>query len=314
MNGCRSLSFCLEEELAGLTKSGPCRRCCRRWRTAASACPSGAGPASVRSTRGVCFPCRSSRRRAGRTGRSTVEALRKHDVIAPLVGSGGARMLLRLVGHTLGLPGVGLASLLDPSPLAGSLDRWIDWRPPRATTGRRATWIAVCVVATLLPRVSRRLRGQRSRPSKPCRERDPVRQDSPAQRARPRLGSDSGPVSNRRGDGPARRGGRLHRRGTRPIARSSRRSLLGADKVIVIGFERSAVSPDHSAAIGGNRASPMWPQTCSMACLSIRSRTTCAASPRSTDSSRATQPGPIGSPRTYRNRPGLAPIGRSPTH
>ena len=56
------------------------------------------------------------------------EALRKHDVIAPIVGSGGARTLLRLVGHTLGLPGVGLASVLDPSPLAGSLDRWIDWR------------------------------------------------------------------------------------------------------------------------------------------------------------------------------------------
>ena len=47
------------------------------------------------------------------------EGLRKQDVIAPIVGSGGARMLLRLVGHTLGLPGVGLASLLDPSPLAG---------------------------------------------------------------------------------------------------------------------------------------------------------------------------------------------------
>ena len=56
------------------------------------------------------------------------EALRKHDVIAPIVGSGGARTLLRLIGHTLRLPGVGLASVLDPSPQAGSLDRWIDWR------------------------------------------------------------------------------------------------------------------------------------------------------------------------------------------
>ena len=42
------------------------------------------------------------------------ERLRKQDVMAPIVGSGGARMLLRLVGHTLGLPGVGLASVLDP--------------------------------------------------------------------------------------------------------------------------------------------------------------------------------------------------------
>jgi NTE family protein len=75
------------------------------------------------------------------------ERLRKDDVIAPIVGSGGARMLLRLLGHTLGLPGVGLASLLDPSPLAGNLDRWIDWRSleRNIATGQVD---AVCVVAT----------------------------------------------------------------------------------------------------------------------------------------------------------------------
>jgi NTE family protein len=74
------------------------------------------------------------------------ERLRKDDVIAPIVGSGGARMLLRLLGHTLGLPGVGLASLLSPSPLAGNLDRWIDWPSPERNiaTGRVD---AVCVVA-----------------------------------------------------------------------------------------------------------------------------------------------------------------------
>lgn len=75
--------------------------------------------------------------------------LRKSDVIAPVVGRGGARMMLRLLGHTVGLPGIGLASILDPSPLAGSLDRWIDWR--RIADNLKAGDVeAVCVVATLL--------------------------------------------------------------------------------------------------------------------------------------------------------------------
>jgi NTE family protein len=77
------------------------------------------------------------------------EGLRKRDVIARMVGPGGARMALRLLGHAFGLPGVGLASLLDPSPLAGSLDRWIDWRS-LARNVRTEEVDAVCVVATLL--------------------------------------------------------------------------------------------------------------------------------------------------------------------
>src|SRR6516225_8764630 len=59
---------------------------------------------------------------------ATWEGLRKQDVIARMVGPGGARMALRLFGHAVGLPGVGLASVLDPAPLARSLDRWVDWR------------------------------------------------------------------------------------------------------------------------------------------------------------------------------------------
>jgi NTE family protein len=55
------------------------------------------------------------------------QGMRKRDVISPLVGIGGIRMLMRLTGHILGIPRLGLASVLDPSPLAGSLDQWIDW-------------------------------------------------------------------------------------------------------------------------------------------------------------------------------------------
>jgi NTE family protein len=75
--------------------------------------------------------------------------MRKQDVIARIAGRGGARTLVRLVGHALGVRGVGLASLLDPSPLQSSLDRWIDWRRLARNVHDGAV-DAVCVVATSL--------------------------------------------------------------------------------------------------------------------------------------------------------------------
>jgi len=76
-------------------------------------------------------------------------AMRKRDVIASVTGLGSARALMRLVGHTLGVPGIGLASLLDPSPLRSSLDRWIDW--DRVSVNVRDGIVdATCVVATSL--------------------------------------------------------------------------------------------------------------------------------------------------------------------
>jgi NTE family protein len=75
--------------------------------------------------------------------------LRKRDVLSRLVGPGGMRMLLRALGHGLGVPNVGLASLFDPSPLAASVDRWIDW-DALARNLRRGNIDAVCIVATML--------------------------------------------------------------------------------------------------------------------------------------------------------------------
>jgi NTE family protein len=75
--------------------------------------------------------------------------LRKQDVISRLVGPGGVRVLLRLIGHALGVPGIGLASVLDPSPLRASLERWIDWG--QVSENIRIGHIdALCVVATLI--------------------------------------------------------------------------------------------------------------------------------------------------------------------
>lgn len=62
-----------------------------------------------------------------RSGMSLWAGLRKQDVMSPLAGRGGVRVATRLIGHALGLSGLGFASLLDPTPLAASLDRWVDW-------------------------------------------------------------------------------------------------------------------------------------------------------------------------------------------
>ena len=78
-------------------------------------------------------------------------ALSKGDVIRPIVGLGLPVTLARFVGEALEVPGVRLASLLDPTPLARSLDRWIDWAALRRQVARRQVR-AVCVVATSLSR------------------------------------------------------------------------------------------------------------------------------------------------------------------
>jgi NTE family protein len=75
--------------------------------------------------------------------------LRKGDVIARIAGIGGLRTLMRLLGHGLRVPGLRFASLLDPSPLAESLDRWIEW--PQLDGNIRAGLVsAACVIATSL--------------------------------------------------------------------------------------------------------------------------------------------------------------------
>lgn len=77
--------------------------------------------------------------------------MRKQDVIANLVGPSLLIQAARFVGETLEVPGMKLASLLDPSPLAASLERWIDW-VALARNVRHGVVDAACVVATSLSR------------------------------------------------------------------------------------------------------------------------------------------------------------------
>lgn len=78
-------------------------------------------------------------------------SVRKSNVISPVIGVGTALGLLRLAGEVLELPGLRAASLLDPSPLARSLEHWIDWDALHANVAGRLMH-AVCVVATSLDR------------------------------------------------------------------------------------------------------------------------------------------------------------------
>jgi len=78
-------------------------------------------------------------------------SVRKGAVISPVIGVGTAIGLLRLAGEALELPGMRAASLLDPSPLARSLDDWIDWNALHANVAGELIR-AVCVVATSVER------------------------------------------------------------------------------------------------------------------------------------------------------------------
>jgi len=78
-------------------------------------------------------------------------SVRKSSVISPVIGVGTGLGLLRLAGELLELPGMRAASLLDPSPLARSLDGWIDWDALHANVAG-GVMHAVCVVATSLDR------------------------------------------------------------------------------------------------------------------------------------------------------------------
>jgi NTE family protein len=73
--------------------------------------------------------------------------VRKRDILAPLLGPRSAIVVARLAGELVRVPGVRFRSLLDPAPLRSSIDRWVDW--PRLHANVRAGHAeTVCVAAT----------------------------------------------------------------------------------------------------------------------------------------------------------------------
>jgi NTE family protein len=79
----------------------------------------------------------------------TWRGMRKDDVIRPFLGPSLVSTGLRMLGEMLEVPGVRLSGLMDPSPLAASLERWIDWEAVRSNV-RHGRVDAVCVIATAL--------------------------------------------------------------------------------------------------------------------------------------------------------------------
>ena len=74
-------------------------------------------------------------------------ALRKDDVMRPIVSRHVVPLVARFLGQAIAIPGVRVHGLLDNSPLPANLARWADW-PRLHRLTREGTVDAVCVVAT----------------------------------------------------------------------------------------------------------------------------------------------------------------------
>ncbi len=71
----------------------------------------------------------------------------KGGVIRPILRRQAPETLIRFAGEFLGVPGVHLPGLLDPTPLEATLNEWIDWRAIRRNV-RSGALDAIAVVAT----------------------------------------------------------------------------------------------------------------------------------------------------------------------
>jgi NTE family protein len=165
--------------------------------------------------------------------RSLIEhwrGLRKGDVIRPVVGPGLPLTALRMLGEAL--------ELLDPAPLKRSLDRWIDWDDLHRNV-RTGVIDAVCVVATSLARSSPVAfvdsvgRVPPSRPADPL-QYVPAVLDSEHVRASAAIPVLFPPVEI---EHPAALAGHYVDGGTRLNSPVAPALALGADRVVVIGFQ-----------------------------------------------------------------------------
>ena len=273
---------------AAPTRRARCPCSSRRSRPAASGSRSCAGRASAGSTP------RSSRRsrRCRRPSRRRVfldhwRSVRKGNVISPVIGVGTAIGLLRLAGEVLELPGLRAASLLDPSPLARSLDGWIDWDALHAQR-RLAAWCTPS--ASSPPRSSAACRsGSWRAPAKPPRSDREIeyvhtRLEGQHVRASAAIPLLFPPVEV---TAPLGAAGHYVDGATRLNAPIAPALALGAERVIVVGYEPFA--GERPAAGAAGRDSRTSPPTRSTACCSTRSPTTCAGCSPSTRSSPSTR-------------------------
>jgi NTE family protein len=164
--------------------------------------------------------------------------MRKSDVISPIVGPGLLLSALRLVGEALELPGLRLGSLLDPSPLRRSIDRWIDWPALHANVAN-STVEAVCVVATALSSGSSLAFVESDRPAPRTPPGDELRYVDATLAAEHVRASAAIPLLFPPVEITTPRSARDHYidGGTRLNSPLKPALALGAERVIVIGFE-----------------------------------------------------------------------------
>jgi NTE family protein len=182
--------------------------------------------------------------------------MRKGDVFRPVVGPGLPLTALRMIGEALEVPGVRLAGLLDPSPLKRSLDAWIDWDALHRNV-RHGVVEAACVVATSLARsgpvafVDSTGRVPPSRPADPL-QYVPAVLDSQHVRASAAIPVLFPPVEV---EHPAPMAGHYVDGGTRLNSPVAPALALGADRVVVIGFQpfRGRVEPGSTSGAGAPR-------------------------------------------------------------
>lgn len=177
--------------------------------------------------------------------------MRKGDVIRPLLGPGLPLVAARFLGEMFEIPGIRLASLLDPSPLEGSLAKWIDWLSLHRNV-KHGVVDAVCVVATGLTRGGPVAFVERGRPVPRSTSRDDLRYVRVGSLASEHVRASAAipllfpPVEvttpRSAADFYIDGGTRLNS----PIAPAL---ALGADKVVIIGFEPYAPHP--TARAGG---------------------------------------------------------------
>jgi NTE family protein len=181
-------------------------------------------------------------------------SMRRGDVLRPLVGPGLPITVARLLGDALELPGFRLASLMDPAPLAGSLDRWIDWLALHRNV-RAGHVDAVCVLATSLARggpVAFTHTAGAVPESRPGAEPHYVRVALEAEhvRASAAIPVLFPPVEVTT---PAAEAGHYVDGGVRMNAPISPALALGADRVVVVGFEPFAARQAPAVAAGPPR-------------------------------------------------------------
>jgi NTE family protein len=164
--------------------------------------------------------------------------LRKNDVIRPVVGPRLPFMALRMLGEALEVPGVRMAGLLDPAPLRRSLDDWVDWDALHRNV-RHGVVEAACVVATSLERSSPVAFVDSAQGVPRSRAADPVQYvpavlDGEHVRASAAIPMLFPPVEI---EHPAPMAGYYVDGGTRMNSPVAPALALGADRVVVVGFQ-----------------------------------------------------------------------------